>query len=180
MILIDLDGVITNTIKMFVELNNEINGFDSDWREVCEWNFGNVCPNLKTDTDINELFRYKKLYENPVFFPHAIDVINRLNKKYEVAICTMGDNYNIINKLHMLNKYLPDINVITVSNEIKDKGFMECDILLDDHIKNLQGKSLIPVLFEPYQRYDWNEGWKGIVIKNWLDFERVVNMVYGE
>jgi len=148
-VLIDFDGVIVNTVKMFVELNNELNGLNENYLDVDSWNFRPICNNLKTKADVDELFKHKKLYENPEFFPNAIEVINKLNEKYEIAICTMGSKENIINKMNLFIKYFPNIKIITLSDEIKSKNILNSDILLDDHVKNLKGFKGVPILFEP-------------------------------
>jgi len=184
MILLDFDGVIYNTIKAFVELNNELNGLDEDYRDTIAWNFAPNCKNLKTVEEVEELFRYKKLYEKEYFYNNAIDVINRLNKKYKLAICTMGDNINIINKLNLIEKYLPEINVIPIVNnngKLNTKNNIVADIILDDSVKNLYSQNIhFPILFEPGKRYEWNEGWGSKpTVKTWLEFERLVNDFYG-
>ena len=86
----------------------------------------------------------------------------------------MGQHDNIMNKLKMFKKYLPDIDIIPiVSNfNIPNKDFIKTRIIVDDHIKNLSTtKSKFPILFEPNQRYKWNENWKGYSAIDWLDFE---------
>lgn len=183
MILLDFDGVIYNTIRAFVELNNELNGLNEDYRDTVSWNFAPNCKNLKTVEEVEELFRNSKLYKKPYFYNNAIEVINRLNKKYKLAICTMGDNINIINKLNLIEKYLPGINVIPIVNnngKLNTKNNIVADIILDDHIKNLNSFSIKKsILFEPGKRFDWNKNWQGLFIKNWLEFERLVDEFYG-
>ena len=184
MILIDFDGVVYNTVRAFVELNNELNGLNEDYRDTVSWNFAPNCKNLKTSEEVEELFRYKKLYEKEYFYPNALEVINRLNKNYDLAICTMGDNINIINKLNLIEKYLPKINVIPVVNNngnLNTKNNIKSTIKLDDHIKNLVSTNgEFSILFEPGKRYEWNEGWESKpTVKTWLEFERLVNEFYG-
>ncbi len=175
-IVIDFDGVIVNTVKMFVELNNRLHNQHDDWTKVDDWDFKPCCKNLPTKADVDKLFNHKELYQNPIFFKDSLQVINNLAKKYELAICTMGESQNIRNKLELLEQYLPNVNVVPiVSNfKIKTKDFVRSWIILDDHIRNLQtSKAELPILFEPYYRYKWNEGWKGDVVVNWEQFERV-------
>ena len=184
MILIDFDGVVYNTVRAFVELNNELNGLNEDYRDTVSWNFAPNCKNLKTSEEVEELFRYKKLYEKEYFYPNALEVINRLNKNYDLAICTMGDNINIINKLNLIEKYLPRINVIPIVNnngKLNTKNNIVADIILDDSVFNLKtSKSHLTILFEPGKRYKWNEGWGSkLTVKTWLEFERLVNEFYG-
>jgi len=182
MILIDFDGVIVDTVQMFVRLNNELNGMEDDYRLCEDYNFRPICKNLKTKKEVDELFRYKKLYEDPIFFNNAIEVINRLNEKYDIAICTMGDNINIINKLNLIDKYFPKVNVIPIVNNDGSltKNNVVADILIDDHKGNLQSENIsISILFEPTKKFKWNEGWDGVTINTWLEFEKVVKFIYG-
>lgn len=177
-IVIDCDGVITNTVKMFIELNNKLNNMKEDWTEVRGWDFHPLCSNLKTKRDVDDLFNHEELYENPIFFRDCVDVINRLNKKHNITICTMGENKNIRNKLKMFEKYLPDVNVIPFVSSFKiyNKDSLKTRIIIDDHIRNLNTNSAeLKILFEPYYKYDWNEKWNGKVAVNWEQIERMVD-----
>jgi len=175
-IVIDCDGVLVDTTQMFVKLNNKLNNQNDNYKDAEDWNFIPCCKNLKNKEEVDNLFNHPELYENPIFFDNAIKVIKRLNKKYNIAICTMGQHENIINKLNMLKKYLPEINILPiVSNfNIPNKDFIKTRIIIDDHIKNLSTtKAKLPILFEPNQKYKWNAGWEGYTALNWLDFERM-------
>ena len=184
MIAIDCDGVITNTVRMFIQLNNELNNRNDNWKDVTQWDFKDVATNFKSKAEIDEFFNHKKLYKNPIFFENCIEVLNRLNKKYEVAIVTAGQSKNIRNKLKMFEKYLPDINVIPVMSPnftLNNKNMIKCNIILDDHIRNLHNPNAdLRVLFEPYGRMKWNKGWEGQMCKTWLEFERTVDEFYGQ
>jgi 5'(3')-deoxyribonucleotidase len=184
MIAIDCDGVIINTIRMFIQLNNELNDRNDNWQDVRQWDFKDVVTNFKGKSEIDEFFNHKKLYKNPIFFENCIEVLNRLNKKYKITIVTAGQNKNIRNKLKMFNKYLPDINVIPVMSPnftLSNKNMIKCDIMLDDHVRNLDNPNAeYKILFEPYDKMEWNKDWKGKICRNWLDFERMVDEFYGE
>lgn len=184
MIAIDCDGVITNTVRMFIQLNNELNNRNDNWQDVRQWDFKDVATNFKSKAEIDEFFNHKRLYKNPTFFDNCIEVLNRLNKKYEVAIVTAGQSKNTRNKLEMFEKYLPDINVIPIMSPnftLNNKDMIKCNIILDDHIRNLHNTDAdLRVLFEPYNRMEWNNGWEGQMCKTWLDFERVVDTFYGK
>jgi 5'(3')-deoxyribonucleotidase len=173
-ILIDCDGVIINTVKMFVDLNNKLNNQNDKWEDVTDWDFKPCCKNLPTKADVDKLFNHDELYLNPVFFKDCIEVINRLNSKYKIAICTMGESQNIINKIKLLKQYLPQVMIIPIIGFPDNKAFIKCKVMLDDHKKNLISGKFKPILFEPNKRYEWNKGYDGSFVKSWLQFEKVV------
>ena len=185
MILIDCDGVITNTIRMFVELNNKENGQNDGYKLVDDWDFRPICNNFSCREEVDEFFRHKKLYEFPIFYKDAIKNIKYLDSKYNLAICTSGDNINLANKYKMFDKYFKDINVITIAKNKKNalkigKDMIDCDIIVDDHIGNLEGsKAKLKILFEPEEkRYKWNEGWGGLVVKDWEELVTLIEEFY--
>jgi 5'(3')-deoxyribonucleotidase len=84
----------------------------------------------------------------------------------------------------MFEKYLPDINVIPIMSPnftLNNKNMIKCNIILDDHIRNLHNPSTdLRILFEPCGKMKWNEGWDGQVCKTWIEFERMVDEFYGQ
>lgn len=181
-ILIDFDGVIVNTVKMFIDLNNRLNNQKDNYLDVDDWDFKPCCKNLPTKADVDKLFNHRELYLNPIFYRDSIGVINRLNDKYNIAICTMGEPDNIINKLNLLKVYLPQVDVVPIVNttwKIKSKDFVRSKIIIDDHMRNLEtSKADLPILFEPNKRFKWNEGWQGKVVLNWKHFEKEVEKYF--
>lgn len=182
MIVIDIDGTLTNSIEMFVELNNTINGRNDDWKKVTKWDFRDVCKNLTTVEEMEEIFSDEEFYSEPVFMSNSLECIKRLNDKYKLVLCSVGQRNNIINKLNMLEKVLPTVNVIPIVTpkfNLFDKSMIDCDIIIDDHQKLLNNsKAKLKILFEPFGKMEWNEGYSGIVAKDWLEVERLVNEFY--
>lgn len=157
MIAIDCDGVIINTIRMFIQLNNELNNRNDNWKDVTQWDFKDVATNFKDKSEIDKFFNHKKLYKNPIFFDNCIEVLNRLNKKYEIAIATSGQNKNIRNKLKMFEKYLPDINVIPIMSPnftLDNKNMIKCNIILV-HGDKLSHNNLMDSILK--LKYRWFE-----------------------
>lgn len=187
MILIDCDGVIVKTVEMFVMLNNRVNNKDDKWQEVQDWDFKPICENLKDREEIDKLFRHEDLYKFPKFYSKARKSISLLDKKYDVAICTVGDNINLSNKMKMFDVFLPNINIITIAKNKKNamkvgKDLIECDIIIDDHIQNLENsKAKLKILFEgDDKRYKWNNEWDGVVAKSWDNILDLVDNFYNK
>ena len=57
---------------------------------------------------------------------------------------------------------------------------IECDILVDDHKMNLDtSKAKLKILFEPDgKRYKWNDGWDGLVARDWKDLLILIEEFY--
>lgn len=175
-IFIDFDGVIYNTVESFVNLNNKLNNINDDWTKVKNWNFKPECCNNLTEKEIEDLFNHKELYSTKLI-KDSVEYIEKLDKKHKVFVCTVGFNYNNKNKLKLLEKYLPNIDVITISKNSELQASpgkqiinMDNSIFIDDHMKNLESSNArYKILFQPFMPMNWNKNWKGVRISNWKD-----------
>jgi len=147
---LDMDNSLTNSTKSFCESYNILYKYHKDfkpanWEEVNEWNFGDQCPILKSETDVLEIF------ETPIFFKllklineNTYEVTRELNEKYYVIIVSIGTPINLSRKTLYLQETLPFIkdyallynNGIKMNKEIIKMDYPE-SIFIDDHVSNL-------------------------------------------
>ena len=136
------------------------------------------------EEEFKQIYQYKNLYKNdngdyiePL--PNCIEVMQDLNKKYNVYIETtyiwkenvIDASTNLKNKFEYLHYWLPFIDT---NNFIfmTDKTKIKYDIGIDDRVSNLENcdKKLLFTEFRNKKLTDNELKAKGIVrVNNWLD-----------
>ncbi len=178
-IVIDMDDVITT--ETLTGIINEYLGTNYKENDFTEFYKQDVVPDKK------EFFKYfltKNEYDYGKITPNAINVIKKLNKKYEVFIGTSFIFREIVNESGILvkNKYdfliknfpfLNPMNFIFVGN----KSILKSDIKIDDKIENLVNGD-IKILFTAYHNKNISDEElksKGIIrAKDWLDVKKIL------
>jgi 5'(3')-deoxyribonucleotidase len=184
-LIIDYDNTIINSTKAFCETYNKLfeNCSDfkpADWTKSNVYNYADICPILEGNQE-----KVYKLFENSLFFKNAkfindntFDVIEKLNEKFDIHICSIGTGKNMYLKYNWLKKNLPFIkHHLFIMNEgcKMDKSIvnMEGAILIDDHTGNLETSNAdMKISFG--KRYSWNEDWKGIICQTWKEVETLI------
>lgn len=103
----------------------------------------------------NNFYKFAKLNEN------AVDVLQKLNQKYEIYIGTayifkdflLYSGQNLKNKFEYLQEKLPFIKAeqyVFFTN----KEILNCEIKIDDKISNLKGNCEMKLLFTAYHNID--------------------------
>lgn len=177
---VDFDITIVNSIKKICELYNSYWQYHpkfipADHTKIQQYNFKDVCPLLTTALS---LFEDKLFFEDLEFIEHnTYEVLDKLNKKYQLIVVSVGTPKNIAMKANWLNNNLSFIkDYILLYNDgckmdksivnMKGKG----NIFLDDIPSNLwstncENKSLFGKI------YPWNVGWNGDWCKDWNEVE---------
>ncbi len=178
---IDVDGVITNTIKRFCDIYNKKyathpNFKPADWTKVESWNFTDECPLLKTVDEVEEIFESYEMYDNPEFLDGSVDALFDLSNTYDITIVTMGSAINLGNKFEVLKDKIPFVDFIGIDNfkhKDKRKVDMTGSIFIDDVSKNLQtSNALIKICFGEVK--PWNEDWTG---KRCFDWNQITTLL---
>lgn len=174
-LIIDVDGVITNTMMNYCALYNILyedkKGFvPADWHKVRQYDMKDQCP-LVPDDEIEDMFNIPQMYTYDSFMPDAIAVVNRLSEKYNIEIATIGMRKNLINKYKLLTEYLfidtyHGIDVL----RYKDKSHIDMSgaIFIDDVAENLETSNAEKKICFG-KKYPWNESWTGLRCKTWDD-----------
>ena len=179
---IDVDGVITNTIKKFCEIYNQKYSKHpdftfSDCTKVREWNFTDQGPLIKSVDEVNEFFDLPEFYYKAAYIDGAIDSINKLSNKYDISIVTMGSPINLAYKYEALKRKIPIMRYygIDISKHTdKRKVDMSDGIFIDDVSKNLiTSNADKKICFgEPMP---WNDDWCDERCFNWTEVLNVLN-----
>ena len=85
-ILLDVDEVIC--FSGFLQAVNDFMGTNYEIDDFKEYYIDEVAIPKECFNDFNQFLKQRNLYENPVFLPHAIETIKKLNEKYVIYICS--------------------------------------------------------------------------------------------
>lgn len=158
-IMIDMDDVICSGGFL-----HHLNKFlDSNYQaaDIKDYYLEDIVPSDKVKA-WNDYICTQNLYkEGNVFFPDAIEVIERLTKKYEVYIVTAyvwrdnptksGDH--LYNKFECLCK---NLNFLRPEHFVfcNDKHLIKTDIKIDDKLINIMENCDTKLLFDAYHNRD--------------------------
>lgn len=124
---IDFDGVILDTIEVTYKLMEELNIKKTDKKAVEKFYANLDWANLLSITpEINESITcIQNLIEADIFDISILTHVNSLNE--------------IIEKVHFIRKYLPNITIIPVPKAISKTRMVHAEdaILVDDYVSNL-------------------------------------------
>lgn len=180
-LILDFDGVISDSILAYCEAYNFIYQYHKDfkpakWWEVETWNMREQCPLVNNPNDI---------FSSPIFFdycefinPNTKEVIEELCQIYDVSICSIGTKENITNKIAWLKEYLPCVKKyeMIIDEECKmnkSSVNMEGAIFIDDVKANLDSSNAeIKICFG--DEYAWNIEWDGFRCFNWIDVRELL------
>lgn len=180
---IDFDDTLVQSSKAYCLTYNDLfinnpNFVTADYTKNNDWNFAEVCPLMKNNTEV--LFSHPLFFDNLEFFPNAIEVLHKLQKKYEIYIVTIGTLKNLELKAKFIHKKLPFIkNIILLSNEgcKMDKSIVNMqgtndinNIFIDDNENNIFSQDKTPNLMKYCfgNEKPWNSKWKSMGGK-WLN-----------
>jgi len=173
---IDVDGVMTKSKERVCGMYNFEHNANVDWRKNRKWDFSDIL-------DINSKEELTNIFENDYFYnmdymklmEEASEFIENIKKlNVNLQFVTVGTKKNLVNKEKMLNELFPDMKVVSIEMDDSYVGknsidFKHNDIIIDDHMANLDNGISDTILFEPNGVMDWNLGWNGNVCTNLYD-----------
>ena len=175
---VDFDGTICNSTKSFANTYNILyqnhpEFKPSDYTKLQQYNFRDICPLINNPLDIFDhdlFFQYLEFINDNTY-----EVLEKLSKKYQLIIVTIGTPTNLSKKALFLEEKLSFIkDYVLLFNDgckmQKDIVNMENGIFLDDVESNLRSSNARDkVLFG--KRFEWNSGWEGKHLLTWSDIE---------
>ena len=151
-LMVDMDEVITS--YNFTRILEDYLGYTPDYKNLKGYYLQDLLEDKKDDFFSN--FKDIDMYEHAELLPDCYDILKELSKYYKIYICTdyiwpeiiSTAGNNLRNKYRFLYKkldFLDPYNFIFVG----DKSVVNCDIKIDDKIKNIAGAST-KLLFTAY------------------------------
>ncbi len=163
---VDMDGVLADTETHFIRYYENESG-----RKIDRKSFLGV-PENEAFPDKTAVQRYVRL---PGFFrtlpviPGSVSALARLTKEFDVYIVSAAMEFplSLFEKKAWLEEFFPFIswrNIVFCG----DKGIINTDYLIDDHLKNLDHFPGIPIMFTAshnihYTRHQRVNNWEEIL-----------------
>lgn len=179
--MIDMDDVIIESV--FLVAANKFLNTDYKEEEIKKYYFQELVPENRREDYYKYLFSENRYYDCKLR-PYAYEVLEELNKKYNLCIGTayiIPDNIEmskdfLMYKYEYLNNEFPFLNL---SNFVfaNNKRFINCEIKVDDRIDNLEGAERKILFTTPFNSSITDEELKekGVERANsWLDIREML------
>jgi 5'(3')-deoxyribonucleotidase len=179
---LDIDNTIINTIKAYCDVYNDLYQFrpgfkEAIWYNVEKYDMKDECPLILNKNDI---FGSYDFFQKCEFMnDNTYEVIEKLNEKYQVFICTLGIPKNLSYKALWLEKNLPFINdylLLNNGNCKMNKSIIDMSsnsIFIDDVTSNLDtSNAAYKIIFG--DEYEWSQTKNYIRCFNWIDVEKLL------
>ena len=163
-IAVDMDGVLSDTVKQFIAWEEKETGIRKTIEEIMGRPELEVFPNSK------KYLHTKGFFRTTLVMADSQEILKRLNEQYEVFIVSAATEFplSLTEKQAWLNEYFP---FITWQQMVfcGSKDIIQADIMIDDHFKNLNSfKGPVSILYtQPHNAYadngrhkrvhDWKE-----------------------
>lgn len=152
--LIDVDDVICG--KGFIHLVNEFLHANYQQEDAKSYYINDLIPKERFE-EWKKFFRQRNVYDYVEFMPKAKEVIQQLNKWYEIYFVTayvfrdspMDSGKILQDKFNFLYKEFPFIDPSHFLF-VQDKSLLQGDIRIDDRLSNLEGKARMKLLYTAY------------------------------
>lgn len=182
-IMIDIDDTIVE--GGYLDVLNEYLETNYTYEDTTDYFVESLLPEGKLDEYLEYFYNNVNVYDYARIKPKAIEVIEKLSKKYEIFICSayldkrVPEKSGVVtNTKHMwLIKNLPFLdpkNFIFTSR----KDLINCDIKIDDKVGNLKGYGEVKLLMDSYHNQSFKEKEleeKGIKrVYNWEEVEKIL------
>jgi 5'-nucleotidase len=141
-ILVDMDGVLADIYQRFFELHEEETDIRKTFNEIIGMKEGDAFPALGDWVMTPGFFR-----SMPVM-PGSQKGLKLLNEKYDVTVVSMATEFpiSLTDKQLWLHDNFPFINWKQIVF-CGDKSLIRADIMIDDHLKNLDNFEGETILF---------------------------------
>ena len=179
-IMIDLDDTIVDQSGWLYVVNSFLNtSYTID--DVKGYYIQDLVPDDKRE-EFLKYFITKNTYLYSNIYPDCVDVIKRINEKYDLYICSAYvfrdlNSYSsdaLKYKFDFLSENFPFID----PNKflfLTNKSLLDCDIKIDDKINNLTGASM-KILYTAYHNKDDILNDDVIRVNNWLEIANLLDV----
>lgn len=182
-ILLDIDEVICN--PGFLYLINQFLGKDYKIDDFTDYYIDDIIGDEEKKQEFYKYYLQYNAYDYAELLPGAYEVIEKLNKEYDIYLCSACVNPFFIqdsgkmfmDKYNWILKTFPFLNP---NNFIftNAKNILEADIQIDDRMQNLKGNVKLKLLFTSYHNKELSDielKELGIIrVNNWKEIESIL------
>lgn len=154
-ILLDVDEVICNT--GFLYLINQFLGTNHKIEDFTDYYIDDIIGDDEKKQEFYKYYLEFNSYDYAELLPFACEVIEKLNKVYDIYICSACVNpffiqdsgKSFMDKYNWLLKTLPFLNP---NNFIftNSKNMVKADVQIEDRLSNMEGDIPLKLLFSSY------------------------------
>lgn len=148
---LDLDGVIWDLVKPWVDKYNIIYNDNVDIYSIKEYNLSKSLTKASYN-DIKNILFEKSFWDNVYPFKNSFEYLNKLNSEFDLYIATKTDYRIFKTKVDRLLSLFPFLNkdqIICIAN----KSLLNVDWLVDDCDDNLIGGNFKKIILDaPYNK----------------------------
>ena len=176
-----MDEVLNDFGSKLLLLYNSRTGHSLQYEDLTSYNFSE-CFSEEVSNELYTLFEDKELWDSLRPAPGSQKGLKTLiNSGHEVYIATATVPVNFSWKVDWLEEYFPFVNPDNVIR-IVNKGLLNCDLMIDDHILNLTSNICNRIILDkPWNRnstkdyvYDLRRAY------SWNDIVKLVNEIEKE
>ena len=177
---LDLDSTITNSVLAYTKVYNKIYQYYPDFKtadpnKLKQYNLKDICPLVNNPLDIFDhdlFFKYLEFINDNTY-----EILEKLSRKYQLIVVTIGTPTNLSKKSLWLKKKLPFIKdyILLFNGDCRmDKGIVDMsgvgNIFIDDVSSNLfSSNAETKILYG--KRFEWNMDWDKEICDNWSEIE---------
>lgn len=177
-ILIDVDDCLCE--NNFIDEINNFLGTNYKTEDLSQFYIDYVIGSEKKKKEFYNIVKDKNLYEKARIFEGAVETLKKLNKVYDIYICSaciwkrMEKDSGIFfkQKYDFLIEHFPflDPNKFIFTS---DKNVLTADIQIDDKLDNLLGKSKTKIMITAYHNKNFTDAelkkYKVVRANNWKE-----------
>lgn len=177
-IAVDIDNTINNLQEAVIKLFNEQHGTNYTLTDFNDYDIENVLP-VKEAVAMKEMYGDNDIYDYVKPLTGAKEGLQKLisdgDQVYLVTAAIPKNYYQKVEWIHHFFPFVDDAHIVSM----KHKGLFNCDIMIEDNIKNLIASTL-------YHRicvdYPWNRNVHDYVYDihrcaNWNEIVKAVKKI---
>ncbi|MFW5891145.1 MAG: 5' nucleotidase, NT5C type [bacterium] len=176
---LDFDLTIVDSVKAYCLTYNDL--FENhpkfepaDYKKCTNYDIREIAP---LSQNIYYIFGHENFFSYCDFInENTKEILKKLNKKFHIIICSIGNPKNISLKTMWIKENIPFIKdyimlIDNSKNNISTMGKstinMKNSIIIDDHIRNLKSSNAATKIC--FGNYGWNKNWEGLKCNDWKE-----------
>ena len=167
-ILVDMDGVLADVYSRFYEMHETESGERLTLKDTIGLIEENAFPNLL------KWVNSKGFFKSIPLMPGSFEGLKRLNENYDVIVVSMATEFpeSLTDKQLWLTEHYPFISWKQIVF-CGSKNIIQADIMIDDHIKNLDNFKGETLMFTQPHNMKINDH-RHLRVNSWAEIEEVL------
>lgn len=168
---VDVDGTVADLITEWLHQYNKDYDDNITKEDIHSWEIDEYVKD-RCGKNIFSYLHNPSLYNEVSPITGALEGVKELRSMgHRVVFCTSANKFMAGRKLQWLSDhgFLPKCNISPDYVEMNDKGLLRVDVLIDDHIKNLEKFSGVKVLYRQPHNHSTFSPFTHFSAETWSD-----------